>query len=184
MGDVPPLTVILVGNTGVGKTSLLNRRVYGKFSTDLPATVGIGGSTLRLKVNGKEIELKIWDTAGQEQYESLIPMFSRGANAAILVAAISDAHSFDRLPAWAEKVRGDATPVVVAINKIDLKEDNSEEENKVRENFSNVMLVSAKTGQGVSDMFQLAGEIALEEALKLGRGNTTVSLEENTRRCC
>lgn len=174
--------LIVMGDAGVGKTSLVNMQCYSKFDDKLPMTVGVAGVTCKIELSGKTIELNIWDTAGQEQYSALIPMFSRGADVCILVADATNMQSVKNLPRWESLLSesGSIPPIVVAVNKSDLvpKLDarTSEITNEVMAVFNRVMFVSAKTGEGVQMLFQLAAELALSQAVKAG---DHIKLEDN-----
>ena len=163
--------LIVMGDTCVGKTSLVNRFCYSKFDDRVPMTVGVAGVTMNMVIRGQPVELKIWDTAGQEQYSALIPMFSRGSNACVLVADVMNSASIDNLRKWHEillETTSD-TPVVIALNKMDLLPsitDGVKIVDKVLESFSKVMLVSAKSGEGVEGMFRLAATMALDSRTK------------------
>jgi small GTP-binding protein len=115
--------VVLVGAAHTGKTSIANRLVYGDFS---PHTVPSTQPALfRKKVYhvGQPVTLEIWDTAGQEQYHALSPMFYRDANAGIVVCDLTDVGSFDTCKHWVSELRqarGDQIVIAVAGNKSDL----------------------------------------------------------------
>lgn len=163
--------LILMGDTSVGKTSLVNRFCYQRFDDRVPMTVGVAGVTTNLKVQGQEVELKIWDTAGQEQYSALIPMFSRGSNVCILVADLVNHSSIEHLSKWKEVLEKTNTeiPIVVGLNKLDLLSDINKGialTEEVMQSFPKVSLVSAKTGEGVEGMFRMAATMALASETK------------------
>ncbi|GIQ86629.1 small GTPase superfamily, Rho type [Kipferlia bialata] len=89
--------LVMLGDTGVGKTSLLVRFILNKFRTDTVSNLGASFLSKQLEVEDRIYKLQIWDTAGQEQYQSLAPMYYRGANAAIIVYDITRQASFDRV---------------------------------------------------------------------------------------
>ena len=95
-----PLKVIILGDSGVGKTSLLNRYVNNKFDNRYQATIGADFRTKETEVEGTLVTLQIWDTAGQERYQSLGSAFYRGADACLLVFDLSSQESFRNLTAW------------------------------------------------------------------------------------
>lgn len=182
--------LIVMGDAGVGKTSLVNRKCYSKFDDKLPMTVGVAGVSLQLEVSGKTIELKVWDTAGQEQYSSLIPMFARGTDVCILVADATSMESVKNLGKWEDMLTtaGIRPPTVVAVNKSDLvpKIDarTSEITNEVMARFNRVMFVSAKTGEGVDPLFQLAAELALGQAVRAGPHIRLEDTQAENSGCC
>jgi len=92
--------IIILGAQGVGKTSLMERFVAQKFTSQYKATIGADFSTKDVTVGNELVTLQIWDTAGQERYQSLGTAFYRGADACVLVYDVSDANSFAKLETW------------------------------------------------------------------------------------
>ncbi|KAK9678699.1 hypothetical protein RND81_11G227900 [Saponaria officinalis] len=121
------LKVIVLGNSGVGKTSLINRYVHQKFNQQFKPTIGADFVTRELQVEGKLVSLQIWDTAGQERFHSLGPAFFRGADSCVLVYDVNVQGTFDALQAWRDDFikQTDISdparfPFVVIGNKIDV----------------------------------------------------------------
>lgn len=170
MNEENSYKLIILGDTGVGKTSIISRRIYQRFDDNVPLTVGVSNFTITEKIKGKDIELKVWDTAGQEQYASLIPMFSRNSDVCILCCDVTTPNSFDHLEMWKTKLNdsGCDPPIILAINKMDLSSDNFEkiyeDHSKTLEKFDTILYVSAKINSGIADLFQLAAEKAYEYA--------------------
>ncbi|KAH8092278.1 GTPase [Aureococcus anophagefferens] len=94
--------VVLLGDTGVGKSSLAQRYVTNTFKPYSESTIGASFMSKMILVDGAPCKCQIWDTAGQEKYHSLAPMYYRGAAAAILVFDITKPASLDKLKAWAD----------------------------------------------------------------------------------
>ncbi|KAJ8440992.1 hypothetical protein Cgig2_020021 [Carnegiea gigantea] len=94
------LKVIILGDVGVGKTSLIHRYVNKKFNNQYKATIGADFVTKELQIDGKLVNLQIWDTAGQERFQSLGPTFFRGADCCVLVFDVNVLKSFDSLQNW------------------------------------------------------------------------------------
>lgn len=177
--------LIFLGDTGVGKTSIISRRIYQRFDSNVPLTVGVSNFHITEKVKGKDIELKIWDTAGQEQYSSLIPMFSRNSDVCVMCCDVTSSRSFEHLETWETKLKdsGCDPPIILAINKIDLNNDDFEEAidrySEIIERFENILYVSAKINSGIDDLFHLAAEKAYEYALQNHKSNTNLVTDEN-----
>jgi Ras-related protein Rab-7A len=121
------LKVIILGDSGVGKTSLMNKFVNDKFSKQYKATIGADFLTKEILIDDKLITMQIWDTAGQERFQSLGVAFYRGADSCILVYDITDQKSFDSLDLWMDEFIAQAAPrnskefpFVVLGNKADL----------------------------------------------------------------
>ena len=112
--------LVVVGDSGIGKSQLLSRFTNDEFDLDSKSTIGVEFSTRQIEHDGKTIEAQVWDTAGQERYHSLAPMYYRGAAAAILVYDMTKKSSFEKLQKWVDelKERGpDGIVLCVAANK-------------------------------------------------------------------
>jgi Ras-related protein Rab-7A len=94
------LKVIILGDSGVGKTSLMNQYVSNRFSEQYKATIGADFLTKEVMIDDKLVTLQIWDTAGQERFQSLGVAFFRGADACILVYDMTDGKTFESLDKW------------------------------------------------------------------------------------
>ncbi|ERN09453.1 hypothetical protein AMTRI_Chr09g32420 [Amborella trichopoda] len=168
-----PAKLVLLGEMGTGKSSLVLRFVKGQFFDYQESTIGAAFFTQTLAVNETTAKFEIWDTAGQERYHSLAPMYYRGAAAAIVVYDISNTDSFTRAKKWVEELRQHGNPnmvIALAGNKADLV-DNKQVEAEVAQTYAqdNGLLfleTSAKTAQGVNELF-------LEIARRLPKANPT-----------
>jgi len=121
------LKVIILGDSNVGKTSLMNQYVHKRFSNQYKATIGADFLTKEIMIEDKLVTLQIWDTAGQERFQSLGVAFYRGADSCVLTYDITDAKSFDNLESWMDEFLVHANPsnpstfpFVVLGNKSDL----------------------------------------------------------------
>ena len=119
--------VVLLGDGGVGKSSLMNRFVSNKFDAQLYHTIGVEFLNKEITVGGTTFTLQIWDTAGQERFRSLRTPFYRGADCCLLTFAVDDPNSFKNLPMWkseflhyADVPDAEHFPFVVLGNKIDI----------------------------------------------------------------
>jgi len=161
--EEPPrcFKVVILGEAGVGKTSLLMRLVHNRFDDRLPPTIHGNYLTKQMRVDGQPVELNVWDTAGQERFDSLTPIYYRGASAALLVFDICDRNSFLRVKKWAKELRrtaGREMLLVLAGNKMDHDEHRTVPADQARmfaESIgTTVCYVSAKAGKGVEQAFQ------------------------------
>ncbi|CAN9498741.1 unnamed protein product [Ophioblennius macclurei] len=114
--------IVLVGNSSVGKTSLLRRFCDGNFHSDTSATVGIDYSVKTISVDNSQVALQLWDTAGQERYRSITKQFFRKADGVAVMYDITDEQSFTAVRQWLSSVKegaGDDIPVMLLGNKTD-----------------------------------------------------------------
>lgn len=126
------LKVIILGDSGVGKTSLMNQYVNKKFSSQYKATIGADFLTKEIKVDDRLVTMQIWDTAGQERFQSLGVAFYRGADCCVLVYDVNNTKSFDNLENWRDEFLIQASPpnpenfpFIVLGNKVDADEGHS-----------------------------------------------------------
>jgi len=161
--DYTSFKIIIVGNSGVGKSSLLKRAVQNKFTDTYQATIGFEFLLMYYDVNGVKIKLQIWDTCGQEMYRSLIQGFYRNTSSTILLYAINDERSFKDIPNWVNDIRKNTDnnqPIFLVGSKNDLGEDlrkiEIEHGKGVQEEYqlSAFSECSAKTGYKVDDIFK------------------------------
>ncbi|EKF31779.1 rab7 GTP binding protein, putative, partial [Trypanosoma cruzi marinkellei] len=116
------LKIIILGDSGVGKTSLMHQYVNKKFDSRYKATIGADFLTKDLELNGQVVTLQIWDTAGQERFQSLGSAFYRGADACILVFDVTQQESFSHISSWLEEfnIQAGKRDSVLIGNKTDL----------------------------------------------------------------
>ncbi|MCJ1297074.1 hypothetical protein MMC34_008643 [Xylographa carneopallida] len=115
--------VVMLGHSGVGKTSMLNQFVRGNAPPHSTATIGAAFMKKTIQLDGWHIIMQIWDTAGQERFRSMAPMYYRGAHAAVLVFDVTSAETLDKVGEWADELHGHASDdilLVLAANKADL----------------------------------------------------------------
>ncbi|GMH39247.1 hypothetical protein BSKO_07145 [Bryopsis sp. KO-2023] len=120
------MKVIILGDSGVGKTSLMNQYVNKKFSSQYKATIGADFLSKEVQIDGSLVTLQIWDTAGQERFQSLGVAFYRGADCCVIVYDVNSNKSFENLEHWKEQfllqadpANKDTFPFVILGNKID-----------------------------------------------------------------
>ena len=116
--------IILLGEGGVGKSSMIQRYVYDKFSIHTTPTIGVANTTKVVSVDGEKILLNIWDTAGQEKYRSMLNSSFRGCRAAIMVYDITSEVTFRNLDYWFEQIKnigGENVKYLLIGNKADLE---------------------------------------------------------------
>ena len=114
--------IVLLGDSSVGKSSIVNRYINHRFFEYNESTIGAAFFTKHIITNERDIMLDIWDTAGQERYNSLLPMYYRGAKAAIIVYDVTDHKSFDKAKYWFQEISRILTDAIIVVvgNKVDL----------------------------------------------------------------
>ena len=120
---LPEIKMILLGESGVGKTSIIKRYLDEEFDLNEASSLSMTFVGKDLEINNQKIKLNIWDTIGQEKYRSLSKMFLNETQIVILVYSINDPHSFEELNYWKNLYKeqlGEDVILGVAANKIDL----------------------------------------------------------------
>ncbi|CAO1632108.1 unnamed protein product [Sympodiomycopsis kandeliae] len=177
--------LVLLGESAVGKSSLVLRFVKDQFDDYRESTIGAAFLTQTLKLDDQTtIKFEIWDTAGQERYKGLAPMYYRNANCAVVVYDVTQPQSLEKAKAWIRELQRQADPnVIIALagNKADLaptrrgvsKED--AEKYAAEENLL-FLETSAKDSSNVSELFtMLAKKLALEQANSSSRKSQITS---------
>lgn len=162
--------IVLIGDSGVGKSNILSRFTRKEFNLDSKTTIGVEFAQKTLNIDGKTIRAQIWDTAGQERYRAITSAYYRGAVGALLVYDISKSSSFENVEKWLKELKDHAdsqTVVMLTGNKADLKQLRAvtTEEAATYAQKHNLAFIetSAMDGSGVDRAF----EIVLNEIYQL-----------------
>jgi small GTP-binding protein len=164
----PQHKVVLLGDSRVGKTSLIQRQFQG-FEPQPPIpTIGCHCRDFLFTIDGKPFTLQVWDTAGQEMYRALVPVYLRGADGAIVLYDLTERESFDSLHHWIamlDETLPAETIVFIVANKADLEEQGAVKDEDgmayAVQHRASFFKSSAITGQGVDEIFQgMANELA------------------------
>ncbi|KAM0686645.1 hypothetical protein COBT_002130 [Conglomerata obtusa] len=158
--------LVVLGYYSVGKSSLVMNYVKGEFNPNEESTIGAAFLTKTIFSKGNNIKFEIWDTAGQERYNSLIPMYYRGAQVALVVYDITKRESFNTAKKWIEELTiekpSDFLKVLIG-NKIDLEPNRKIDFDEARlyavENDLLFYETSAKTGYNIERVFTDIGEL-------------------------
>uniref|UniRef100_A0A2N9GN49 Uncharacterized protein n=1 Tax=Fagus sylvatica TaxID=28930 RepID=A0A2N9GN49_FAGSY len=116
--------IVLIGDSGVGKSNILSRFTRNEFCLESKSTIGVEFATRTLQVEGKTVKAQIWDTAGQERYRAITSAYYRGAVGALLVYDITKRQTFENVQRWLRELREHADSnivIMLAGNKADLK---------------------------------------------------------------
>ncbi len=156
------IKLVLLGDTAVGKTSIVQRFVYGNYNEENPPTIGASFTSKVMEIpnTSETMKLQIWDTAGQEKYKSLASMYYKDATAALLVYDITSQESFENIKFWVKELKdnvGDQLVVAIAANKSDLIEEEMVDMESASQFANEVGAVfkqtSAKENIGIFDIF-------------------------------
>ena len=183
--------IIVLGDPGVGKSSLLGRATKNIFNAEYQTTVGFEFLTFTEKIGEKNVKLQIWDTCGQETYKSLISNFYRNASLAMLIYSIDSRESFNNIIKWLKEIKLQSNPdikVVLIGNKADLENKRQvtiEEGNKFKEENEILFFqeASAKSGINSKEIFHEAAKILYDEYtifLKKARNTSLTKLNESS----
>lgn len=162
--------VIVVGNSGVGKSCLSLRAIQDIFKENYVLTLGTEIYNFKVKVNETPINLQIWDTCGQEKYRSLIKNYYQNSSLAIIVYSVTDQNSFQDVNEWYKEVKSNTSPdckIFLIANKVDLPERkiSTEQGNqcKIDFKFDLFMETSAKSGFNSKELFMNGAKILYKE---------------------
>ena len=151
--------LVLVGDSSVGKSSIVSRFVYNKFNEFQETTIGAAFAGKNIYIDDKEFKIQIWDTAGQERYRSLTPMYYRNSSGALVVYDTTNNNSFTNAKSWVEEIKKNTENchIILVGNKLDLphKRQVSEKEIKRYIDGQDILYieVSAKTGINIENIF-------------------------------
>ena len=172
--------IIFVGDSGVGKTTLINRINNEEFKDLNESSVGIDYYSKNIKFRGEELTLQIWDTAGQEKYRGLIPTYARNAVLAFIIYDISSKQSFENLTGWIDYLNSiEKMPMIICGNKIDLVRQVTKEEGEKFAKKNNLVFfeVSAKTNENMNYMlYRSIAELPYFEGKNENKDKLTVEL--------
>ena len=188
--------VILIGDSFVGKTSIVNRLWTKTFNSEEHPTVAASYLQIPIRVNSSNkieervsIKLNIWDTAGTEKFQCLVPLYSRTANALIIVFDISNSNSFEGAKNWYKKVIEEIgfNPIsILCGNKIDLDPNHNlskylqwAEENKLY-----FEVTSALKGENIQEIFQHLSQLLYDKDHFFPKNNEKIEIINKKNSCC
>lgn len=192
--------LVLLGDSGVGKTSLVLRYVQGTYG-EQQSTIGASFMTKKIILDDWTVKLQIWDTAGQERFRSMAPMYYRGAGAAVLVYDITSAESFDKVQLWVRELQNNLKNDIVlgiAANKCDMESKMVVPFEKAQAYANEIgallFKTSAKESKGVDDLFEAITNrlIEVQKSRKMepstgGRGGSVdmaAGNKKSDKSCC
>lgn len=181
--------VLLVGNSSVGKTSIMLRYLDNFFVENFLPTVGIDFKTKLVGHNGKNIKVNLWDTAGQEKFRTLTTSYYKGANAVLFVFDITERDSFFQLKEWMmetkKHVGNDFVGIIVG-NKLDLDFKRVVKTDELLYLAEDVQMpafeVSAKSGANINELFETLVDLVMTEQMKEPHLSSAINLEDKSRK--
>lgn len=180
----------LIGNAGVGKTCIASRLIYNTYNSLTPPSIGVAYGTKDFQVEGFLYKIHIWDTAGEERYSSMIPLYYRNSNAVIVAYDITNPNSFTSLKSWIKEVKLYTTPeliIALAGNKCDLQE-NRRVETKIAKNYADdvgafFFETSARSNVNIQDMFFRIAQ-AIHRKITHQMYENRLTETNNGHKCC
>lgn len=188
--DASGFKVCICGQQGVGKTALLNRRITGEFVEDYRPTIAASFATVTETVHNKPVVLNVWDTAGQEKYQSMMPLYFRNVACVVLVLDVSSPSSWDFIKKWIDTELVGIIPrplIVVCMNKSDLPSaDLDPIAQWASEGCYPIYHTSARTGTNVNALFKKIATILVDDFYDKQMPTQFVlsSATEKRRQCC
>ena len=196
MNDDDKCQIVIIGNSVVGKTSILTKYTTKTQNENYIATVGLDFFTKDEKIDDKTIRVKIWDTAGQERYKAITKCFFQRAQGIIIVFDVTNKKSFDDLKIWIDSINSQSQltedlenmPIIIIGNKIDIPNRVIDKEtalNFAKEQNFDYYETSAKTGEGVDVAIRdLVKKVMAYITKKNGRDNLKLIESGKKRKCC
>jgi len=184
--------LLLIGDSGVGKTCIIFRFVENTFNTAFITTIGIDFKIRTVEIDGKKIKLQIWDTAGQERFHTIAATCYRGAQGIMLVYDVTDEKSFKHIPKWIQKTQELANPDVIKMlvaNKCDLKKQRvitREQGEQLAQNLEiRYLEISAFSNMNVEDAFEaLTQDVFNNHVCLAAESRPALTVEEKAKHAC
>ena len=186
--------LLIIGNSSVGKTSILTRYSSKTFNENYLATVGLDFFSKDETIDNKIIRIKIWDTAGQERYKSFTKCFFQKAQGIMVVYDVTSQKSFKDLQFWIDSLKTNIyedtslVPIIIIGNKIDLpKREVTKEDaaNYAREHHFHYYETSAKTGEGIELAIRELVKKVMNNGKKNGNNNIQFNqIKKKSGKCC
>ena len=161
--------VLLIGNSDVGKSSIILRYVDETWTDVFVPTIGVDFKVKTLEVDNKQVKMQIWDTAGQERFRTVVSSYFRGSHGLFLIYDITNRDSFKNLENWLKEIEGEASEKVLKIligNKCDLEEDRDikfeEGQAFANRNGMQFMETSAKANTNINEAFEALAKLMIK----------------------
>lgn len=180
--------IVIIGEAGVGKTSLMSKFVTNTFSDQMQPTIGCDIQNKSMIVEGRKVDVRLWDTAGCERFQTMLPLYYRGCHGAILVYDVTRRETFNKLRDWLVELENNLTNdnaiVMIIGNKIDKtgRQVSKEEGNNYAKQRSALFIeTSAKTSEGVAIAFEELLIKIMQTPGLLDKGPSGINLRDGGR---
>ena len=194
MAKIEDIKVITLGNSAVGKTSFLMKYIDNSFTLTYTTTLGVDFKQKKIKLkDGRDVRLRIFDTAGQERYKSVSASFIKKADGVILIYDIGDLESFEAVENWIKSIREigkDKLPIILVGNKCDLSDDKrmislKEGQDKADEFNIPFYETSCKEGINIKEVFEKLIDDIIEKGSKnINREYKILNKGKKKEKCC
>ena len=192
------ISIIMIGDTSVGKSTLMRKFISGQFSDSLAPTLGIELYKKEITINDKQYLYRIWDTCGQERFRSLSKNYFHNSDGIMLLFDLNSKNSFDNLDKWFNSIKEsgcEEIPLILVGTKCDLKNMISEEliNNFINENQSiqKYYKSSAKDNIGIEEPFIELGKLIIKKNGNIQRTNSKIIIKKSSsnnikpkKKCC
>jgi small GTP-binding protein len=178
--------IILVGDSAVGKSSLMTRYTENYYNNSFISTIGVDFKIKNIIVDGKKVKLQIWDTAGQERFRTIANTYYRGANCCIITFGLDDTNSFYNVKEFIDNCQKFANQNILMIlvgTKSDLRDKSVTSQminNCVNEYNIKYFETSSKTNQGINELFEyISRELSNKQIQKYKKNSIFVPIKQN-----
>lgn len=179
--------IVILGDSGVGKTSLINQWIKGQFSDNQNPTIGAGYYEKIIEFQNTEQKVQIWDTAGEERFQAMAPIYSQGSLGALIVFDLTRSDTMYHIPNWIKCLQLNGNiPIVIAGNKSDLEDQRQVSTDEALEYMSKLgyqfFETCANNGSGVDEVFTQIINLAFEykETIKNTQNDTPQNISIDT----
>jgi len=181
--------ILMIGESGVGKSALLSRFVDNQFDTNFISTIGVDFKIHYMKVDQQDIKLQVWDTAGQERFRTITTSYYRGANGIMIIFDVTDSASFEKVRYWLNELKehvGQDMPALLIGNKTDLTRDRTVDpaaaQRFAQEVGIKLLETSAKTNAGVTEAYaELVSMMMKQKAASPSGAQESVPLNQQSQ---
>jgi small GTP-binding protein len=186
--------IIIVGDSGTGKSSLLARYVDNEFDSNYISTIGVDFKIKNVEKNGKNIRLQLWDTAGQERFRAIAKSYYRGAHFCIITFDLANPNSFDNISIWVSEIKNNSnqhTKYIIVGTKVDLIDENYDRQyifNYCGQINAKYIESSSKNDQNIDYIFDhIINELGNDNTINIQRKRIkpiTKEIIKDDKKCC